>query len=81
MNKKIEWHDFAHDEPPLLDEFYIVEDTGGVAYIDKWVHRPFENYYGNIIENTWRGTHRGYVERWASIDGISLREFVELTEN
>ena len=78
MTDKIVWHNFRNNEPPRLNDYYIIEDTGGTIYIDKWIHKPFENYYGHIVETKWRGTHNGYVERWAEVDGISLREFVEL---
>jgi hypothetical protein len=81
MTEKIEWHNFSQEEPPRLNDFYLIEDTGGNIYLDEWIHRPFENWEGQIIENKWANTHRGYVERWATIDNISLREYAELIQS
>ena len=80
MQKRINWNNFRNNEPPVLDEVYIVRDSSGNIYLDKWIRKPFINCEGHLIQDKWLVTHRAYVEEWAFIDNVSLREYAELTE-
>jgi hypothetical protein len=81
MQKKIKFYNFRGNEPPVTDETYIVKDVTGNIYLDKWLNKPWTSYLGVKHDSKWETTHMAYVEEWAFIDNVSLREFVELTEN
>ena len=83
MSLNIEWNDFRNTEPPRLNEWYIVEDTGGNVYLDRWIHE--DSWCGptneHIIRDKWEGTHNSYVERWAEVEGVTLKQYIELRQN
>ena len=82
MSLNIEWNDFRNTEPPRLNEWYIVEDTGGNVYLDRWI--KVDSWCGPTGEYTirdrWEGTHNAYVERWAEIGDMTLRQYIGLRE-
>jgi len=76
--KNIIWHDFINEEPPLVNNYYVIETTGGNVYFDKWIYEPFESWVGHFIENTWENTQRGFVESWAFVEEFTLADYIKL---